>query len=542
MFAASNTVKEASGPMTTRRSILAAGASGLAAAGLSAPALAQGAARNVLRFIPHSNLSSIDPVGTTGYVVRNHGYMVYDTLFATDADFRIQPQMVESWEGAGTDLVWTFRLREGLKFHDNTPVRAQDVIPSLRRWGARDSFGQTLMAAVGEMTAVDDRTFRIRLTKPFPLLIDAIGKLSSQVPFIMPERFATLDPNTPVPEAIGSGPFRFLRDQWVPGSLAVYERFADYVPRNEPASSAAGGKRVHVERVEWRIIPDPSTAAAALQTGEVDWYEQPAFDLLPLMQRSRDIRIEQIDPVGSILMLRFNHLHPPFDKPAVRRAVQMAVNQTDYLEAVVGNSRYYRECKSFFSCGTPLASAEGSEAMAGNLDRARQMLRESGYANEPVVIISPTDIPVNHAQSLVTQDLLKRLGMNVELVATDWGSVLARRASRNAPAQGGWSIFHTWWVGPDLANPALHAPLRTHGANAWAGWPTDPALEALRDGFLSAPTPDAQKRIAVQMQQRAFEVVPYVTVGQMWQPTAFRRNIQDILPSPVPLMWNVRKG
>jgi peptide/nickel transport system substrate-binding protein len=527
--------------MITRRSILAAGAAGLAAGGLAAPAVAQGAARNVLRFIPHSNLATIDPVGTTGYIVRNHGYMVYDTLFATDAEFRIRPQMVESWEGSGTDLVWTFRLREGLKFHDNEPVRARDVVPSLRRWGARDSFGQTLMAAVAEMTAVDDRTFRIRLSRPFPLLLDAIGKLSSQVPFIMPERFATLDPNTPVPEAIGSGPFRFLRDQWVPGSQAVYEKFAGYVPRNEPASSAAGGKRVHVERVEWRIIPDPSTAAAALQTGEVDWYEQPAFDLMPLLQRARDVRIEQIDPVGSILMMRFNHLHPPFNNPAIRRAVQMAVNQRDYLEAVVGNSRYYRECKSFFSCGTPLASDEGTGAIGGDLERAKQMLREAGYANEPVIIISPTDIPANHAQSLVTQDLLKRLGMNVELVATDWGTVLARRANRNPPTQGGWNIFHTWWVGPDLANPALHAPLRTHGANAWPGWPTDATIEELRDRFLAAASPEEQKRIAVEIQKRAFEVVPYVTVGQMWQPTAFRRNVQDILPSPVPLMWNVRK-
>jgi len=527
--------------MIKRRSVLAAGAAALASSVLSAPAVAQGAARNVLRFIPHSNLATIDPVGTTGYIVRNHGYMVYDTLFATDAEFRIRPQMVESWEGSGNDLVWTFRLREGLRFHDNEPVRANDVIPSLRRWGARDAFGQTLMAAVGEMTVVDDRTFRIHLRRPFPLLLDAIGKLSSQVPFIMPERFASLDPNTPVPEAIGSGPFRFLRDQWVPGSQAVYEKFAGYIPRNEPPSAAAGGKRVYVDRVEWRIIPDPSTAAAALQTGEVDWYEQPAFDLLPVLQRARDIRIEQIDPIGSILMMRFNHLHPPFNNPAIRRAVQTAVNQRDYLQAVVGNSRYYRECKSFFSCGTPLASDEGTSAIAGNLDRARQMLREAGYANEPVVIISPTDIPTIHAQSLVTEDLLKRLGMNVELVATDWGSVLARRANRNPPTQGGWSIFHTWWVGPDLANPALHAPLRTHGAAAWPGWPTDERIEELRNQFLAATTLEEQKRIAVEIQKRAFEVVPYVTLGQMWQPTAFRRNVQDIVPSPVPFMWNVRK-
>ena len=531
--------------MLSRRSVLLAGAGAGALSalpGLSRPAIAQGAAARVLRFIPHSNLSTIDPVGTTGYIVRNHGYLVYDTLYATDAEFRVRPQMAEGHETSTDGRTWRIRLREGLRFHDNEPVRAQDCVPSLRRWGARDSFGQTLMAAVDEMRAADDRTIEIRLKRPFPLLIEAIGKLSSQVPFMMPERFANTDPNTPITEAIGSGPFRFVRSEWVPGSMAVYARFEGYVPRNEPPSNAAGGKRAMVDRVEWRIIPDPATASAALQTGEVDWYEQPAFDLLPLLTRNRDIRIEQIDPVGSILMLRFNHLHPPFNNPAIRRAVQMAVNQRDYLEAVVGNSQYYRECKSFFTCGTPLANDVGAaEAMRGDLNRARQMLREAGYNNERVVVISPTDIPANHNQGLVTQDLLTRLGMNVEFVATDWGSVLARRANRNPPAQGGWSIFHTWWVGPDLSNPALHAPLRTHGANAWPGWPTDEQMEAMREEYLAAPDLAAQQAVARRIQARAFEVVPYVTIGQMWQPTAFRRNVTDIVPSPIPLFWNVRK-
>jgi peptide/nickel transport system substrate-binding protein len=248
-----------------------------------------------------------------------------------------------------------------------------------------------------------------------------------------------------------------------------------------------------------------------------------------------------VDPVGSILMLRFNHLQPPFNNPGIRRAVAMAVNQADYLQAVVGNREFFRECRSFFSCGTPLANDVGVEAMGANLDRARQMLREAGYANEPVVIISPTDIPANHQQGVVTQDLLRRMGMNVEFVATDWGTVLARRASRNPPAQGGWSIFHTWWVGPDLANPALHAPLRTHGAAAWPGWPTDEPLEALRSRFLVAATPAEQLDLARQIQARAFEVLPYVPIGQMWQPTAFRRNVQDMVPGPVPFFWSVRK-
>jgi len=321
----------------------------------------------------------------------------------------------------------------------------------------------------------------------------------------------------------------------------VYERFADYKPRSEPPSWAAGGKVVKVDRVEWRIIPDGAVAAAALTQGEVDWLEQPLFDLMPSLARNRDITLEQIDPMGSIAMLRFNHLHPPFTDAKVRQAVQMAVNQADYLQAIAGNKEYYKECKSFFTCGTPLASDVGSAAAGGNLDRAKAILKESGYKGEKIIIISPTDIPTNHVQSLVTEDLLKRLGMNVELVATDWGSVLSRRASRNAPEQGGWSIFHTWWVGPDVVNPALHAPLRGHGAAAWPGWPTMPALEALRDKWLAASTPADQIAVARQMQEVAFKEVPYVTTGQFQQPTAFRKNVTGIIVSPVPFFWNVDK-
>ena len=499
------------------------------------------AQQKVLRFIPHSNLPAIDPVATTGYVVRNHGYLVYDTLFATDANFKIQPQMVEKWSTSPDGLRWEFTLREGMKFHDGTPVRGADAAASIRRWSARDSFGQTMAGAIAGYDIVNDLTFAIRLTRPFPLMIDALGKLSSQVPFIMPERIANTDPATPIQDATGSGPFRFVRDQWVPGQRAVYERFADYMPRNEPPSWAAGGKVVKVDRVEWRIIPDGAVAAAALAQGEVDWYEQPLFDLLPQLARNRDIEVAQIDPMGSVAMLRFNHLQPPFDNLKVRQAVQMAVNQSDYLQAIVGNKEYYRECKSHFPCGTPLSSDTGAAAQAGNFDRARAMLRDSGYKGEKVVIISPTDIPTNHVQSLVTEDLLKRLGMNVELVATDWGSVLARRNNRTPADQGGWSIFHTWWVGPDLVNPALHAPLRGHGAAAWAGWPTDPTGEALRDRWLAASAQADQVALARQIQANAFEQVPYVTVGQFQQPTAFRRNVTGIVISPVPFFWNVDK-
>ncbi len=526
----------------SRRSTIGAAAGLVAAGPLANPSLAQGAARNTLRFIPHSNLAAVDPVAASGYIVRNYGFMVYDTLFAVDPDFRVQPQMVEGHEVSGDGRLWRFRLREGLKFHDDQPVRGADCVASIRRWGARDTMGQTLMLAVDEIRATGDRDFEIRLKRPFPLMLEALGKLSTQPLFIVPERVGLSDPMIPNTETIGSGPFRFLRDQWVPGSLAVFERFADYVPRAEPARGAAGGKRVLLDRVEWRIIADPATSAAALQTGEVDWWEQPAFDLLPLLTRNREVRIELTDPVGSLLMMRFNHLHPPFDNVRVRRAVLAAVNQRDYLEAAVGSARYSGECRGFFACGTPLGSDQGTQVMPGRLDDAIRMLRESGYAGENVVIISPTDLPTTNAMSLVTADLLRRMGMRVELVATDWSSVLSRRANRNPPDRGGWSIFHTFWAGADVANPIVHLPLRTHGTAAWAGWPTDEPLEALRTRFLEAADEASQRAIVAEMQRRAFETVPFVPLGQMKPPTAYRRNVQGIFNATVPFFWGVSKA
>ncbi|MCA3268400.1 MAG: ABC transporter substrate-binding protein [Azospirillum sp.] len=510
------------------------------AVGLGAVGQAQ-AQQKVLRFVPHANLSSLDPITTTAYIARNHGYLVYDTLFATDANFKIQPQMVEKWTGNAEALRWEFTLRDGLKFHDGAPVTSADAIASLRRWSARDTFGQAMAASVDAYEAVDARTFAIKLKKPFPLMIEALGKLSSNVPFIMPERVANTDPATNITDATGSGPFRFVREQWVPGQIAVYEKNNDYRPRNEPPSWAAGGKVVKIDRLEWRIIPDAAVASAALSAGEVDWWEQPLVDLLPTLARNRDIKVELIDPLGSIAMLRFNHLHPPFDNPKVRQAVLMAVNQRDYLQAIIGDPKYQKECKSFFTCGTPMSSDVGAAGAAGDLRKAQELLRASGYKGEKVVIISPTDITTNHVQSLVTEDLLKKLGMNVEMVATDWGSVLARRASRNAPEQGGWSLFHTWWVGPDVVNPALHAPLRGNGTAAWPGWPTDPTMEGLREKWLVAPTAADQVAIAKEMQMRAYEMVPYVTTGQFQQPTAFRGSVSGVIVSPVPFFWNVEK-
>jgi peptide/nickel transport system substrate-binding protein len=319
-------------PNTTRRALLGASASLPLLPALARSAKAQ--AGKVLRFVPQADLSALDPIWTTGYVVRNHGYMVYDTLYSMDSRFQLKPQMAEGHEVTDEGRTWTIRLRPGLKFHDGEPVRARDCVASIKRWAARDGFGATLMARTDELSAVDDRTLRFRLKSPFPLLAEALGKLSSPVPFIMPERLASTSPQEQIREAIGSGPFRFLKDEWVAGSNASYAKFDGYVPREEAADGAAGGKRVHVDRVEWKIIPDTSTAVSALSTGQVDWIENASADLLPILRRSNDITVTMRDPLGVYVLLRFNALYPPFDDVKVRQAVLHALNQPDYLQAM----------------------------------------------------------------------------------------------------------------------------------------------------------------------------------------------------------------
>ncbi|WP_019013258.1 ABC transporter substrate-binding protein [Elioraea tepidiphila] len=533
--------------MTTRRTLLTAGAALAAAAALPRPALAQGAGRNVLRVVPHANLSVIDPIWTTAYITRNAGFMVWDTLFGLDSQFRPQPQMAEGHTLSDDRRVYTITLRPGLRFHDGAPVRSADCVASIRRWAVRDAIGQKLATLVEEYRVLDDRRFEIRLKQPFALTLFALGKPASNVCFIMPERVAATDANSQIrPEdVIGSGPFRFQRDEWNPGARAVWTRNPDYQPRSEPADWVAGGKRANFERIEWHIIPDAATAAAALQSGEVDWWETPLADLFPVLRRDRNIVLEQMNPLGEIGILRFNHLHPPFDNAAIRRALAMAMDQADYMQAIVGNDPALWKHAGFFTPGTPMATEKGLEALTGprDIEAAKRALAQAGYNGEKVVLIAATDIPITNAQSQVTAELLRRLGMNLEYVATDWGTVVQRRASREPVERGGWSLFHTWWAGFDHANPAAHLSIRGNGTGpgSWFGWPTSPRLEELRDAWFVAPTEAEQARICEEMQMVALRDLPYVPTGQFFIPFAFRRDITGILKGPMPLFWNVSR-
>lgn len=519
---------------------------GLAGA-LASPTLSRaqrGADPRVLRFVPQAALANIDPIATLSGVAVNHGYYVWDTLYGIDAQMRPQPQMAEGHSVSDDGLRWTIRLREGLFFHDGEPVRSRDCAASLRRWGARDTFGRTLAAAVADYESPDDRTLVIRLSRPFPLLLDAIAKAGTTPAFIMPERIAATEALRAVPEVIGSGPYRFLAGEFVPGSRAAYAKFDRYRPRTEPAQWTAGGKVAHFERIEWHMLPDAATAAAALQAGEVDWWEQVSADLIPVLRRNRDIAIANGDPAGYMGVLRFNHLHAPFNNPAVRRAVLAAVSQPDFMAAVTGNdSSAFRECHSFFPCTTPYGQASAQDPMASpSLDRARALLRESGYAGERVVMLNPADFASIAPLGLIGHDLLTRIGFNVDFVTTDWGSVLQRIVNRVPPAQGGWNVFPVWWSGMGIVTPTQNALIRGQGTGGWSGWYESAEMEALNERWLTAADDAARMAVGAEMQALAFRDVPTVPLGQFFIRTAYRRNLTGMLEGPRPVPWGLRRA
>jgi len=523
-----------------RRTLLAAAASALAA-----PRIVRAQSQRELRFIPQSDVTALDPVWTSVYVTRNHAYMVFDTLYGQDSAFRAQPQMVE---GAATEQdgkLWKLSLRDGLMFHDGTKVLARDCVASIRRWARRDAFGQTLLQSTDELSAADDRTIVFRLKSPFPQLPVALGKIGVNMLPIMPERLAVTDAFKQVTEMVGSGPFRFLADERVSGARVAYERFAGYRPREQGTPDwTAGPKIVNFDRVVWNVIPDPATAAAAMQSGEADWWEQPVFDLLPMLARVPDLQSQVVEVTGNIGLLRMNQLFPPFDNPAIRRAMLTALNQSDYMTAVVGdNSKAARTDVGFFAPDTPMASNAGMAAITGPHDtrRAQEELQKAGYAGERVVIMTPSDYPRIDAFCNVAADMMKKCGMNVDLQATDWGSVIRRRASRAPLDQGGWSVFITTFTGADMSSPAGNLALRGNGADGWFGWPVAPELERLRSQWLAASSLAEQQRIAAEIQVQAFKDVPFLPLGQFFQPTVQSRTLQGTLRG-MPLFWNIRRA
>jgi len=524
-----------------RRSLLAA-----TGAALAAPSAVRAQSATTLKFTPQQDLITLDPVTTTAYVSRNHGYMVFDTLYGMDSRYQPTPQMVDGHTIENDGKLWNLTLRDGLMWHDGEKVTARDCVASIRRWARRDPFGATLLETTDELSAPDDRTIRFRLKRPFPLLPIALGKASVPVCAMMPERLANTDPFRQVPELIGSGPFRFKADERVPGSRIVYTKFEGYVPRKDgPREWTAGPKVVHFDRVEWTVMPDSATATNALMAGEADWQEYAYHNLLPLMRRNRNVQVRVLDKSGFVGMVRVNHIQPPFNNPAIRRALWSAIDQTACMQAVVGpaDSSFYHVPLGFFGPGTPMASDVGLEPLTGPRDygKAREALRAAGYNGEPVLLMIPSTSEYSALMGAVVTDMFKQAGLNVEVYSVEFNAMLQRRNRRGTIAEGGWSAFVTNWVGTDWMNPAGHIALRGNGDAGYGGWATMPRVEELRDAWFQAPDLAAQQAICRDIQLEAMKEVPYYPLGQYLQPTAFRSNITDVNEG-FSTFWNVRRA
>ena len=510
---------------------------------LAMPAIVRAQAATTLKFIPYADLALLDPL-VSAFVTRNHVMMVFDTLFSLDADGTPQPQMLAGHTVAADGLTWRLTLRDGLRFHDGTPVLARDAVASLRRWAAVDSYGQALFEVTDELSAPDDRTLRFRLSRPFPLLPNALAKPTNLMAVIMPERLATLPTDKRLTEMVGSGPYRFVASERVPGAHNAYRRFEGYVPRPDGAPSFCAGPRVaHFDQVEWITSPDPATQVAALQAGEVDWVEQPLMDLVPSLRQDDRLQLKVVESTGLIGTLRFNALHPPFDNPALRRAVLRAVNQRDYMQAVAGDDpAVWNDRVGIFPPGTPLANDAGMEVLSGAHDGEglRREVAASGYKGDKITFLVATDVARISAICQVGVEMMRRIGLNVDDVATDWGTVVQRIGNRQTPDKGGWNVFGTFWGGYDFMNPAGYLTLRGNGAKAWNGWPTSPGLESLRADWLRAGDDAERLDLARKIQVQAWEDVPFLPLGSYYQPTAYRKDLTGMLTG-LPLFTNLRR-
>lgn len=515
-----------------RRTALQLGAAALAG-GLARPAIGQGKAGS-LRFVPHANLSTVDALWSSALIAFDASYMYADQLYGLDSKLIPQPQMVEGQEFSDDKLTWRITLRQGLLFHDNEPVRAADAVASIKRWSQRDLFGKRLASQLDEMKALDDRRFEIRLKKPFAHLLYGLAATSC---FILPERIAgAADAFTQIKEAIGSGPYRFLKDEWDMGSHAAFARFDKYQPRQEKPDFWSGGKVANLERVDWIIQPDPAIAWAALEKGEVDWLERPLFDLVPKMRATKGVKVEVIDPMGSWTEIYFNNAIPPFDNPKLRRALFPAVKQADFIQAVVGEQTdLMRTGVGVFLPQSPYATDAGMEVLNGprSIDEARRLVKESGYNGEKIVQMAASDIATNVAYSQVGYQMMKDCGLNVEYQSMDWGTMLSRWNAKENTEKGAWNVFCVGWAGLWITNPGSHLPLGGNKPN--------PKMEALKEAWFDAPDLASQRKVTDEMQRLAFEEPPFIPVGQYFVPQAHRDNVVDTIHAPVTAFWSVRK-
>ena len=514
-----------------RRAALAGGLV-LAGASLLQPQAAR--AEKALTVVLESEVTILDPHATTVNITRTFALHVFDTLFAMNEAGEIKPQMVDSWQTSPDKLTWTFTLRDGLKWHDGTPVTAADCVASLKRWAGRDSLGKMLLADMASLDAVDAKSFKLVLKEPFPLLLDVLGKPNAPLPVMLPERLAATPGDQRIAEPIGSGPFRFVKSEWRPGNAMVLERNPDYVPRKEKPDFLAGGKKVNIDRLVLRVMPDQSTGANALMMGEIDYMQYLPFDMLPLLEKERSVKLMGLGGLHQFQgNFRLNHAAPPFDNPAVRRVLWKLADQDATLTAIGVPDRYKaKSCPSFWMCGTPLSTDAGSAGAKLDLAAARAELKASGYKGEPVIILEVAG-SISQTASRVLAQNMRDVGFTVEQQPRDWPTVLARRAKKD-----GWSMFPVYSNGTDMFSPLTHFYVAST-CNDFPGWSCDERIPKLLKNFTQATTQEERKRIAADIQVIAYDLVPSVMWGQFSIASGYRSDLKGMIQSSYPMFWEV---
>lgn len=500
-------------------------------------------ADKVLKVVLVSDLKGIDPVFNTATYAAYHGYLVYDQLFALDSKGKPQPQMVDTWEVSPDRKTYRFRLRSGQKFHDGSPVRAADAVASILRWKDRDVVGKALFSAGAQVEAVDDLTFTLALRDPFGLVLDALAKPLSNALFVMPEAVAKTPATAQISSAVGSGPFIFVKEEWRPGSKAVYARNPHYVPRQEKPDGLAGGKVAKVDRIEWLSMPDPTTAISALGAGEIDYLQNPAMDTYPVLKGNSKVRFVTVDPSGSMAWIRPNHLQPPFDNPKARLALLHTIDQTAILQSLGAPPENMRPfCGSFFMCGTPMETSAGTAGLEKpDFEKAKALLKESGYDGRPVVFMQPSDLSANFNATVVVADGMRKAGFKVDVQPLDWGTLSQRRNNKGPVDKGGWNLFITVATALDASTPLTNVYLATPCPNEIAGFPCDEELQRLRRSWWESADEAQRAKLADEIQVRAYQVVPYINGGQWKQFTAVRTNVTGVGETTVPVFWEVAK-
>lgn len=498
-------------------------------------------AETTVTAVMHAGLRVMDPIFSTAFLTRDHGYMIYDTLLGMDENFEVKPQMAD-WEVSEDEKSYTFTLRDDLKWHDGTPVTTADCIASIKRWMEIDNTGQALKEQIKEISAIDDSSFVIDLNEPTGLLLAGLAKLSSRPAFMMPEHIAQTPANESIKEYIGSGPFIFEEDKFRPGVQVSYRKNNDYVPRDEPASWTAGGKKVNVDRVEWVTMPDSMTAINALQNNELDFIQQVPLDLLPMLETDESVTVDTIDELGNWTYFRFNHMHPPFDNPRLREAAMLAVDQNQVLQALIGHDEYTQTCPTTFGCGNQYESDyREDEIVNAHIEKAKSILEEENYDGTEVVILHPTDMDTVSAQPLVISDGLRKAGFNVNLKAMDWQSVVMQQSNQSAPDDGGWNIFATYATLAASGDPFSNTTIASNGAKAWAGWPDVPEIEELRQQFASTTDEEQRLNIAHEINELALDNGVVMPLGQFVIPAAYTSKLKNVPHSPVTVFWALEK-